>query len=272
MKSYAYELLKVFPKLKPTEMSYYVWLLYKLDLLEVPEIKSVLNEGLLASLDRLGGPNRALGVGIPMLLNKVMLSHTVVKWMRFLIDEGLPMDQGVDYGNAAGPDGEEITPELVATNVTQMMIAERVIRFDYGNQIPFDPVVDKVLTKVRDMKLEISETGSDNLYELPFVFEPLLTELRNLDVPVGPALVGPFYLRVCQPSQKVVVEWDRNWEMYPESKSRYIMKDYALRKQRYLALEGWTVLKIPLEPFLNSSAMGRRALVSDFCDTHGLFI
>ena len=63
-----------------------------------------------------------------------------------------------------------------------------------------------------------------------------------------PHVFGPYYLELCDPDHRLLLEWDRSWELYPRWVQRDA-EDFVKRKQRYLKMEGWQVLRIPLQEY-----------------------
>ncbi|CEL93475.1 unnamed protein product [Vitrella brassicaformis CCMP3155] len=143
-----------------------------------------------------------------------------------------------EYGREVARVNEYLVP---------LKIMEMWLRHDNQEALSlFSPHTLHFLERIRSNTVQYVDKF--NVPEQPFVLQELANVTETLGFHFVPAIYGPYLLKLTDPRGRLLVEWDRNWELYPPYRREY-HRDFTMRKHRYLTAEGWTVIKVPLDAF-----------------------
>lgn len=205
--------------------------------------------------------------GMPMLLNDIMKTATLVAWLQRLHDldvqihvadavepghheaDNEPEAKNVDAESTVNSKGrrEKCDTHRITENLETLKLVELCLRHERPSvHAVLPPRAIDLLNRARRTPLEPAEDY--HMLELPFVFAELRRGFHSLGLLLYPTVFGPYLLELADPLGQSVVEWDRNWALYPPWR-RKRHEDFVRRKHEHLRGEGWKVLCVPWTEF-----------------------
>lgn len=257
----AQHLVKTLAYLPAESIGLLIPALVKLRIFESPNYLAKLNVVAGKRFRGLTDPNLLLSFGIPALSYKLLTPVNVVALLKGLMRTKVPTAyplpelsnspskclHGLETAAANMTSAEVLEVHNVNKTLFALKLLELCIRHDHSELYKaLSPSVTCWLEKVRTTYVKLTSFAPP--LEPQHVNAPLLRVVAA-DYHLHPSLYGPFLLELSDPLSRGAVEWDKPWLLFP-SWNRFAQQTYALQKQRYLRAEGWNVILVPLEPYL----------------------
>ncbi|CAK0842808.1 unnamed protein product, partial [Prorocentrum cordatum] len=213
------EVMRHLGKLNAQSLVFLVPMIVHLRYHEREGVVDKLNAFFKGKLRRYRNPEVLLHSGMPLLLNDLLKTTTLAKWLCRLHDLQLlsaPPAGAPRSGGAPAPPtpGRSTgTPPSQARRVAESLEAAKLAELHLRHENPsafaaLPPEALHLLDTARRTPLEPPD--DHRMPELSFVFAELGRLFRASRLLLHPAICGPYLLDLSDPLGRVVVEWDAN--------------------------------------------------------------
>ncbi|KAF8819603.1 hypothetical protein IE077_000772 [Cardiosporidium cionae] len=267
-----YQILVGFGQLNASEIGVFIPLFYHLQGQPPPlSLVTKLNSSIGRRMHSWKQPESLLEALYVMILFDLLQQNKISLAIRRLKLLSLPLE----YPFQRELQDEEIYHQYTAvktinTNLLKAKFIEMCLRYDTP-QI-YATLPEDVQTYLLHIKnLSFQPIGAHEGTELQFVFAELSSIISKLKFALHPLLCGPFLLELANPISKHIIEWDENWLLYPPYR-RFMQREYILRKHRFLTLEGWKIVKLPLKYFSSlKEEAAKEAWITSCLEKEGIY-
>lgn len=203
-------------------------------------------------------PELLLHSGFPLLIYDLMKTATLISWLGRMHELQIQMQTSTGaleqrlerpgfFTHVAAHSVDPSQATRVTENLETLKRVELCLRHERSSvHAILPPKALDLLNTARKTPLEPPEDYQ--MLELPFVFAELRRCFRSLGLLLHPTVFGPYLLDLADPLGHLVVEWDKNWVLYPPwRRSRH--EEFVQQKHLHLRAEGWRVLCVPLLEF-----------------------
>mmetsp|Transcript_81605 Transcript_81605/g.150226 ORF Transcript_81605/g.150226 Transcript_81605/m.150226 type:complete len:338 (+) Transcript_81605:29-1042(+) len=221
-------------------------------------------------------PELLLHAGLPMLIYDLMKTATMIAWLGRMHELQIQISYVAAQQSFKRPVGGAHTATVDAKPakcITENLQALKLVELCLRHERPsvhaiLPPKALHLLNTARKTPLEPPQDYQ--MLELPFVFAELRRCFRALGLLLHPTVYGPYLLDLADPLGHLIVEWDKNWVLYPPWR-RARHEEFVKQKHLHLRAEGWQVLCVPLTEFqVQKSWEEKLNFLSRFADQHDL--
>ncbi|KAL8428031.1 hypothetical protein Efla_006937 [Eimeria flavescens] len=182
-------------------------------------------------------------LGEPMLSYRLLTPVNLVALLKGLMRAAIPME----YPYREGASVNMLEIHKINKVLLPLKLIEMSIRHDNPEVYKaLNPSIREWLEKIRATQVKLTCFAPP--LEQQHVNGPLI-RLVAAEYHLHPSLYGPFLLELSDPLSRTTVEWDMPWWLSP-SWTQSTQQTYIQRKHRYLKAEGWQVIALPLQRYL----------------------